>query len=249
MLGVAFLVPFMLFAVTRQIARPLVPRLLGIFVLGGLQGGMGWYMVKSGMVDRPDVSQYRLVAHLALALVLYGYLFRLALGLWRGAAPAGAPLPAPRWLAAFAHLLVGIVFLTILSGGFVAGLNAGFAYNTFPLMDGKWVPDNLALLSPPWRNAFESLATVQFDHRLLATTTAGLVVLLWFAALAVRLCAAARRAVHGLLAAVIVQFGLGVATLLLVVPVPLGVAHQGGAVLLFTAGLWAGYELSRRPPA
>jgi len=260
MLGLAFLLPLLWFAATRQIPGALVPRLVVVFLLGGLQGAMGWYMVKSGLKDRPDVSQYRLVAHLAFALVLYGYLFRLALALARGPAPTPLllaaldpvpePSPAPAahpGLAAAAAFLTGLVFLTALSGGFVAGLDAGFAYNTFPLMGDQLIPEGLALLSPIWRNPFENLITVQFDHRLLASLTATLAVFLWLAALRHRLARPGRWACHALLLAVLVQFALGVATLLLIVPVPLGVAHQGGAVLLFTACLWASFELSRSP--
>jgi len=241
-IGMIFFVPFLFFLVTGRIRRGLTPKLLAMFVLGGLQGLLGWYMVKSGLVDNPHVSQYRLTAHLALAVVIYAYMFRVALGLLldnhRGTATA-----APPGLRLSAGLLGGLVFLTIISGGFVAGLKAGFAYNTFPLMDGRWIPDDLFIQVPLWRNFFENVATVQFDHRVLAIATLTASVVLWLSARPHNLPAPARTGVHFLLAAAILQVTLGISTLLLKVPVPLAAAHQAGALLLLTASLYASHRL------
>jgi len=241
-IGVVFLVPFLYFLYTGRIRRPLIPRLAMLFVLGGLQGVLGWYMVKSGLVDRPHVSQYRLTAHLAMALVIYSYMLWVALGLWTNAGRTEES-SAPRGLRRFAALLGGLVFITALSGGFVAGLKAGFAYNTFPLMDGHWIPEAMFLMSPAWRNFFENIATVQFDHRLLATLVFVGCVSFWLLARRYTLPVSARIGAHALLAAVVLQVALGISTLLLHVPTPLASIHQAGALLLLTVVLFVNHRL------
>ncbi|MBT8116851.1 MAG: COX15/CtaA family protein, partial [Gammaproteobacteria bacterium] len=175
-IGTAFLLPFLYFLVRGYVRRPLVPKLAALFVLGGLQGLLGWYMVKSGLVDNPHVSQYRLTAHLGLAVLIYAWMFHIALGLWYGKSDNG-PVPAGYKRAAIA--LIALISVTILSGGFVAGLKAGHAYNTFPLMDGHWIPQVMFMQEPLWRNFFENIATVQFDHRLLAVLVFLCVTILW----------------------------------------------------------------------
>jgi cytochrome c oxidase assembly protein subunit 15 len=242
-IGAVFLIPFLYFLFTGRIRRPLIPRLATLFVLGGLQGVLGWYMVKSGLVDKPHVSQYRLTAHLAAALLIYAYMLWVALGLWTNADPAAAS-PAPRGLRRFAALLGGLVFITALSGGFVAGLKAGFAYNTFPLMDGNWIPEAMFLMSPAWRNFFENIATVQFDHRLLATLVFVGCITFWLTAQRHTLQASARIGVHALLVVVLLQVTLGISTLLLHVPTPLASSHQAGALLLLTVILIVNHRLN-----
>ncbi len=153
--------------------------------------------------------------------------------------------PDPLWRRV-AEALIALVALTIAAGGFVAGLNAGLAYNTFPLMDGSFVPAGYAQLQPFVRNWFENVPAVQFDHRLLAMTNLAAVLLLWLAGLCARLARPARLALHALMAAAIAQFALGLATLLLVVPIPLAAAHQAGAVLLLSAAIVFRHQL-RRP--
>lgn len=243
-IGLLFGLPFLYFLARRQIDRPLVPKLVFLFLLGGLQGLMGWYMVKSGMVDDPHVSQYRLTAHLLLAIVIYAYMFWLALDLLRGRDRVRV---SSGWLNT-GHALTALVLLTIASGGFVAGLKAGFTYNTFPLMNGQWLPDGLLLLEPAWRNLFENITTVQFNHRLLAIGTALLLTAFWWMARRASSVRPVRLALDLMLAAVVVQIALGITTLLLVVPIPLAAAHQGGAVLLLTAMLNVADQL-RRPEA
>ena len=142
----------------------------------------------------------------------------------------------PSWRRA-GEAIVVLVALTITAGGLVAGTHAGLTYNTFPLMDGSFVPAGYAQLEPFIRNWFENVAAVQFDHRLLAMTTAAAVLALWLAGWRATLARPARLALHALLAAVLLQFALGLLTLLLVVPIPLAAAHQGGAVLLLTAAI------------
>ena len=235
--GIAFALPFAWFLIRRAFDRPLALKVLAIGILGGLQGLLGWYMVKSGLVDRPDVSPYRLAAHLGLAVAIYGCLIWIALGLLMGAAVERVRR-ASRWRGALWGA-TGLVFLTILSGAFVAGNDAGLAYNTFPLMADAVVPPDIFLIEPLWRNFFENVPLVQLDHRLLAMLTALVVILIWVAALRWLGPVPARALLHAAAAAVLVQFVLGVATLLTFVPVPLGAAHQAGAMVVFTAILAA----------
>ena len=240
-IGTVFLLPFLFFLVKGWVQRPLIPKLLTMFVLGGLQGLLGWYMVKSGLVDNPHVSQYRLTAHLGLAILIYAYMFYVALNLWLGERRSAN---VPGGLQRTTALLTGLVFITILSGGFVAGLKAGFAYNTFPLMDGHWIPEVIFMQTPLWRNFFENIATVQFDHRLLATLVFIGVIALWLAAHRYSLPTAVKTGLHLMLAAVLLQFGLGISTLLLHVPVSLAATHQAGALLLLTIALYTHHRMS-----
>jgi cytochrome c oxidase assembly protein subunit 15 len=235
LIGTVFLVPFLFFIFKGWVRRPLVPRLTGMFVLGGLQGLLGWYMVKSGLVDNPHVSQYRLTAHLGLAVVIYGYMLYIALGLWFGTQRSTASPPGLRRAVAALWILV---FITLLSGGFVAGLKAGYAYNTFPLMNGSLVPESLLAQQPLWRNFFENVATVQFDHRVLAITVLLGIVALWLAGRRHTLPLHIRFGMHLLLAAGLLQVSLGISTLLLRVPVALASLHQAGALLLFSVVLY-----------
>ena len=251
LIGIVFAVPFLWFLVRGRIRPGLWPRLAALFVLGGLQGVVGWYMVKSGLADRVDVSQYRLVAHLGLALFIYGAMLWVALGLLpQPPVAATAAKAPPAGLRHLSSLLVLMVFVTLLSGGFVAKLNAGLVYNTFPLMDGRWIPDGYAQMEPFWRNWFENIPAVQFDHRLLAMSTAAVAVLTWLAAQRLLPAATpARRAGHALLAAAALQVMLGISTLLLVVPIPLAAAHQAGAVVLLTAAIVFRHRLRAPAPA
>jgi cytochrome c oxidase assembly protein subunit 15 len=239
LIGVAFLLPLLWFAVRRRIPPGYGGKLAAIFVLGGLQGAMGWYMVMSGLVDDPRVSQFRLTAHLGLALAIFAAMWWVGLSL--AFARREAPGTAPR---GFALAVAALVFTMALTGGFVAGIRAGFAYNTFPLMNGYVVPPEIFLIEPWWKNFFYNMATVQFDHRLLAWALAIVVPMLWWrVARDDTLPARARVGAHALLALLAVQIALGIATLLLVVPLPLAVAHQAGAVLVLAAALNVAHAL------
>ena len=244
LMGFAFFLPFAAFLMMRwvRVSDGLFWKFLGLFVLGASQGVMGWYMVMSGLVDRPDVSQYRLTAHFGLALVIIAALLWVAMGLLKRA-PHDAHHQDPENLAKWAFWLFALIALTAVSGGFVAGTDAGFAYNTFPLMDGALVPGGLFDYDPAWLAPFEDITTVQFNHRTLAELTVVLVLVFWVKSVDKHLTPRTRRAIalFGLMA--LVQVGLGIATLLLVVPVALASLHQVGAVVLFSLSLWCLHEL------
>lgn len=244
-IGVIFLLPFVYFLVRGKIERSMTLRLVIMFVLGGLQGLLGWYMVKSGLVDNPRVSQYRLTAHLGLAVIIYSYMLWVVFGLLFPKSDHREKPPLARQALAISAL----IFITILSGGFVAGTHAGFTFNTFPLMDGRLVPDGLFGLSPLWRNFFENIITVQFNHRVLAILVFLVITAFWLKAGKLAASNAlpplARTASHLLLIAVLLQLTLGISTLLLVVPIALAAAHQAGAILLLTASLFASWQLHR----
>ncbi|RVT92286.1 heme A synthase [Rhodovarius crocodyli] len=246
MLGFAYLLPFLWFWWRGAIPRSLLPRMGLLFVLGGAQGGIGWFMVASGFDDGSTaVSPYRLVAHLGMAFLLYGVIVWTAFGLLWPAATALPPAAEAKRGSIRRQVgwAFGLSVATMLAGGFVAGTKAGFTYNTFPLMDGALVPDGYGSMTPFWHNFTLNIGAVQFNHRLLATLTL-------LAAIGAGVSAAKRLpagpvrfAVLGLLGAVLLQYALGVATLLLVVPVSLGTLHQGVAVLVLTMGLLALHRL------
>lgn len=242
LIGVAFAVPFVIFAAKKWLNRPLLIRLGALFALGGFQGLIGWWMVKSGLVDHPDVSQYRLAVHLMTAFLILGVGLWFALDLLRTERS-----DASSGLLRLSTLTTGLVFITAFTGALVAGLNAGLIYNTFPLMMGEFYPTEGFQLSPWYLNFFEDIPTVQFDHRWLAITTFVFVVLTWIqgrkAAPAVRLRA------NCLLAAGVLQVALGISTLLMMVPIPLAAAHQAGAVLLFASSIWLRHGLRRNSGA
>lgn len=244
LIGLVYFIPFVYFMVRKRIDRLLGLKLLGIFALGALQGLMGWYMVMSGLADNVYVSQYRLTAHLGLAFVIYAAMFWVATGLL---SPLNTHLSDPVFvhkLKKFAWMLTGLIFVMVLSGGLVAGIHAGRAYNTFPLMDGFLIPPAMFVLEPWYRNFFDNITTVQFDHRLIAWLLIFSIPWFWFKAKQLSLSYSARLACHLLLLMLLIQAGLGITTLLLSVPLTFAAAHQAGAVLLFTAALWVCRKLS-----
>lgn len=244
--GLVFVAPFLYFAIRRRLDRPLIPKLTAVALLWALQGALGWYMVASGLVNEPRVSQYRLTAHLLAACLLYAVMLSIALEQLRPADPAAAPVRRP-WLSALSAFLVALVFATIASGGLVAGLRAGLAFNTFPLIGGYWVPPYLLEQSPLWRNFFENKLTVQYDHRVLAALLALTSLSMWLGGLRARLPRRTMTALHALAAVTAVQFTLGAFTLLHRVPVVLGAAHQGVALILLAAALLVRHEAALRP--
>lgn len=243
-IGAVVLLPLLVFWGRKQIPRGLTPRLIGLLVLGGLQGAAGWYMVKSGLADRVDVSQYRLALHLGLAVAIFGLtlwtLFKLDPDQHRS--HLVSITPAQRLVAT---TLVALLYVQVLLGALVAGLKAGRTFNTWPLMDAALIPGGLGQLSPFWRNLFENPALVQFNHRLLAY---GLLVLGLAHAWSLQRTADDERvrfSAHLLAVLMLGQAALGIWTLLAWVPVHLGVAHQAGALIVFAAALWHRFAIGR----
>ncbi|MBL8643459.1 MAG: COX15/CtaA family protein, partial [Rhodospirillaceae bacterium] len=229
-----FFIPFMVFVWRGWMDRPLIWKCAGLFALGGAQGALGWYMVASGLVDRPDVSQYRLAAHLITAFVCFGLIVWVALDQFRQASGRDNKTDAASGLSPWALAITFFALVVVTSGAFVAGLDAGKGYNTFPLMDGQIIPSGLYEMTPWYVNWFENHMTVQFNHRVLAMTLAGLIVFMWFKARKLNLSRPARITMTALMHMVFVQAALGILTLLYVVPIPLALAHQTGAQLVFT---------------
>lgn len=247
--GLALALPLALGLWRGWFSRPIRRRLLVLLVLTGLQGAMGWYMVRSGLAERTDVSQYRLAAHLALALAIFMMALWTAADLRARGAGGGTPAVASRGLRRHAALATGLIFLTALAGAFVAGTNAGKVYNEFPLMAGRVVPAGYLALDPWYRNLFDNVAAVQFNHRVLAV-----VLLLVAGTLALRLARSPwgpsiRRLGLGLGLAVAAQFGLGLLTLLGSVPLVVAVLHQAGAVALLGLGVLAVHGLAAPSPS
>lgn len=241
-IGLVFFLPGLYFLLRRRLSAAQIAGLSTLFVLGALQGLLGWYMVKSGLVDQPHVSQYRLTAHLSLAFLLYAGL------LWGAMSATASIRPVARsrtdGLATariFSVCLLCFVFLMIVTGGFMAGTHAGRVYNTFPLIDGALVPDTLWALQPQWRNLFENVVTIQFQHRSAAILTLLLALSLWWSSR--RLDQHFRKTTSLLAVAVLIQAGLGITTLLAKAPVSLAAIHQAVAAVVFTFVLFVNYRL------
>ena len=236
-IGLVFLLPYAWFLARGQLRGSLAAKVFGFFVLGGLQGAMGWYMVKSGLVDDPRVSQYRLAAHLGLAFILFGLMFWTGLGMLQPRSARSTMSHAPKFTRRLGNALIALVFAMVLTGALVAGIRAGLAYNSFPLMNGHFLPPESFIVDPWWMNFFTNMALVQFDHRLIAWALMGLIP--WLAWRIARERPAARTPAVLLVLWLAVQVALGIATVLLRVPVALGAAHQAGAMVLFGFLLWA----------
>lgn len=252
MIGVAFLVPAAFFLSKGWVNRSLKFRLAGNAALLGFQGFLGWYMVKSGLqqqplpTDVPRVSQYRLAAHLGSAFILY------SMFLWQGLTQFIPINNLPntsqmRRLRIMAHSIKGLTFVTAISGAFVAGLDAGLTYNSWPKMADRWIPSDLLAFSPTWKNFFENPTTVQFDHRHLAESTVLLIAAFWYMSRKAPLPPRMRMAVNALLGMGLLQASLGISTLLMYVPTPLAATHQSGSLVLLSFAVWLTHEFRRLP--
>ena len=235
LIGVIFTVPFLFFLFTKRIKAGLTPKLVLMLLGGGFQGLLGWYMVKSGLVDKPDVSQYRLTAHLGAAVLIYSFILWTAFGL------VSTKTKQPIALGRFAYTLSGLIFLMILSGGLVAGTKAGFAYPTWPLMGDSFIPAGLYSLAPAWLSAFEDITTIQFNHRIFAYVIVALVLTFAAKTLKADIQGPARTGVFLLIGLLLLQVTLGISTLIFYVPVPVAAAHQVGAVALLSASLFVSH--------
>ena len=233
-IGLAFFVPMVFFWATGRLSDGIKPRLVILFFLGGSQGAIGWWMVASGLVDRVDVSQYRLATHLLLASIIFVALLWVARG-YRSSKQVPECVSADRHVWTLG-LVVGLLLVQIFLGGLVAGTHAGFVYNSWPLMDGQLIPDQLYLFDPPWLAAFEDHLTIQFHHRMMAYGIMIFVALVWLRIWRDPYAAKMTIAATILGGLVIGQLLVGIVTLLLVVPLWLGLVHQGMAILLLAAG-------------
>lgn len=246
LVGLALVVPMVVAWSRGWLTRPLKTRLVTLLALTGAQGALGWFMVASGLAGRTDVSPYRLAAHLGLALVIYVITVWTAADLLAARDSTGrAGAGVSRSLRAFAASVTVLVFATAIAGAFVAGLDGGRAYNSFPLMAGRFVPAGYLSLSPWWRNLFENVPAVQFNHRWIGVLTLAGIVALWFRGQAAEMPERTRRWLLLLPAVALGQVMLGIVTLLLVVPTWLAALHQAGAVILLTASLLVYHGLVR----
>ncbi len=247
MIGIAYAVPLLIFWSLGRIPKGLLPALLAILALGGLQGFFGWYMVQSGLVERVDVSHYRLALHLVTAFVILASLVWVAFDLAGNKTETSShTLPSgQRWIAA---TIVAALFLQVVIGAFVAGLKAGLTHNTWPLMDGAAIPGGLMALSPWYLNLIDNATAVQFIHRLLAYLLIGLAV--WQTVSLNRAAQSLVTSSRVLTLAFLAQAGLGIWTLLAAgnaaeIPICLGLLHQGGGAVVLVVAIWHAHRVYR----
>jgi cytochrome c oxidase assembly protein subunit 15 len=227
LIGMAFFFPYLYFLMRKKLDKKLNRKLIVAFVLGGMQGLMGWYMVKSGLVDRPDVSHFRLAAHLGLAFLIIGYIFWIIFSLVK----KEVKLDSHPKTFKFLILFLVIISIQIIYGAFVAGLDAGLSYNTFPKMGSNWLPRSAYFSSGLFNQFFENGAMIQFIHRTIAWVLFGLSIGILFIRKSITNWIQ-RRSLLLVSMMVFIQFLLGVSTLVMLVPISLAVAHQLGACIL-----------------
>ena len=242
-IGLVFIIPFLFFVVTKQLSKSTIKKSIILLCLGAFQGFLGWYMVKSGLIDRPDVSHYRLAAHLIVAFITFAYTFWIALDLM---------FPNKKEIdKKFRNLVrlgLGILLIQIIYGAFVAGLDAGFIHNFWPLMsEGKWIHETVFIeQNPLFKNFIEGKSGVQFIHRMLAYLVCALVFFIYYKSKIMQHITGNQLfGINSLMIVVILQFLLGVLTLIYQVPVWLGVAHQIGAFLLLSAFTFTLHRFSK----
>ena len=243
-IGLVFLIPFIYFLLKKKLDKKVTKNLVVIFLLGGLQGFLGWFMVKSGLVKNPDVSHYRLAAHLITAFAVFGYIFWVVLNLVYPP-EKNISTNTVNSIRKISKWLFAVVILQIIYGAFVAGLNAGLIYNTFPKMGTEWIPESVTALNPFWKNFIEGLAGVQFTHRYLAYTIVVLVFTIWYKGTKITLTERQQQAITLLVMIVLIQFLLGMFTLLYSVPLVLGVLHQTGAFVLFSSAIYLLHSIKK----
>ena len=234
LIGLVFIIPFLWFLIRKRVSKELLPKLILLLIMGSFQGLLGWYMVKSGLVKDPDVSHYRLAMHLVTAFLTFAYTFWVALGLiYPEKAQSDKKLKRLMWI------IFPLVVFQIIWGAYVAGLNAGMVYNTWPKMGEAWIADSVTSMSPLWKNFIESLAGVQFVHRYLAYIVVAAILIAFFRGRKIQLFSNQRKALNVLVLAVSFQFVLGVLTLMLAIPISLGLLHQLGAFILLGSTVFA----------
>lgn len=240
--GLVFLLPLIYFFVRKQVTATLALKLLGIFSIGALQGVIGWFMVKSGLKDNPQVSQYWLAFHLSTAFLIFWLVF------WTALSSIMKPVIQGdlkyKGLLKFSVIISCAVFIQIVLGAFVAGTHAGFMYNTFPDMDGHIIPPDMWYITPWYKNIFENLTTIQFNHRLIAYVVSLAIIVFWFISRRFQLTNKTNYAIGLLVVSIGVQFTLGVQTLLKQVPVSLASLHQVMALIVFALSIWVTHSLA-----
>ncbi len=234
-IGLVFLIPFLYFLIRKKLERSLIPKLVIVFFLGGLQGFIGWYMVSSGLVDNPFVAHYRLALHLVTAFITFGYTLWIALSLM-----TKEELNTPAFVRNFSWIILFAILLQLIYGAFVAGTKAGYIYNTFPKMGSTFIPSEMGTLQPAWLNLFENTITLQFIHRNIAYLLTLMVIVLWIYSLRNKLHPVLQSAVQLMMLIVMFQVVLGIITILNLHlnPVFLGSLHQFGALMVFTVGVY-----------
>lgn len=246
LIGIVFLLPLIYFLVKKYVSPRLTPRLVVMFFLGGFQGLLGWYMVQSGLVDNPHVSHYRLAAHKLSALLIFGFILWTVFDLQQAKpyrAIADSSVKSARWISLG---LMMLVVTTIGSGAFVAGLKAGLIFNTYPLMGGQLIPEGIGALSPWYMNPLENMVTIQFNHRWLGTISFVLIFAWYWYGRSRWSDSRISKSFKLVGMMVLIQWILGISTLLMQVPVVLGAMHQAGGVLLFSMLLFNLHALSRQ---
>ena len=240
LIGIVFILPFIVFIVRKSLRGRLLFKATILLGLGALQGFLGWFMVKSGLVDRPSVSHYRLAIHLMAAFITFCYIFWVVIGLLQ---PKRNKSPN-RTMASLSWVLMSVVSVQIVFGAFVAGLKAGLIYPTFPKMGTEWVPDIIIteLGSEGVRSLFSNIVSVQFVHRTFAYLVIAIVIALWWKGRRLNLIPAQRTGIVLAILIVILQFTIGVFTILFGVPISLALAHQFGALILLTSSVYLVYH-------
>ena len=242
MIGLVFIFPFLYFLITKQLTESTIKKAIVLLGLGAFQGFLGWYMVKSGLVDNPDVSHYRLAAHLTTAFITFAYTFWVAMDLMF---PDKKQID--KHFRNFVRWGMAILLIQIIYGAFVAGLDAGFIHNHWPMMsEGKFMHETVYIeQSPFYKNFIEGKSGVQFVHRMLAYVVVVFVLLIWGKAKKMKLTDYQLKGINAMVLIVFLQFLLGVLTILYQVPVWLGVAHQVGAFVLLTAMTYTLHRFSK----
>jgi heme a synthase len=235
-IGVVFIIPFFYFFLKKKFDAVLLKKMIILLVLGAFQGVLGWYMVKSGLQKNPNVSHYRLAAHLISAFTVFGFTFWYALNLIYPTGELGTV--NTKKLLTLSKIMLGLIVLQIIYGAFVAGLKAGLFYNTFPLMGEELFPDTIRSYDFFWQNMLENAAGVQFVHRYLAYVVVLFVVYVWLQTQKMILSSIQQKAATILITVVSAQFCLGILTILYAVPITLGILHQTGAFVLFGSALF-----------
>ena len=243
LIGLVFIIPFIWFLIKKRIARNLLPKLLFILFLGGFQGFLGWYMVKSGLVKNPDVSHYRLAMHLVTAFITFAYTLWVALGLINSGREYDNSVTYVAIRRLLKVLLI-VLFIQIIWGAYVAGLNAGKVYNTWPKMGSEWIASSVTAMKPWWLNFIEGIAGVQFLHRYIAYLVLGLVIFIYLKAKNELLSDSQSMGLKAMVITVIIQLLLGIITLVYAVPVVLGVLHQLGAFILLGTVVYNIYQFN-----